>query len=575
MQRTEQTPRTRAKLLAGVLAPGLLPLSLAVAAVPASAQDRPNILVIMGDDIGMWNVGAYTHGMMGRTPNIDRIADEGMLFTDHYAQPSCTAGRAAFITGQLPIRTGMTTIGIPGSTLGLQPEDPTLAEVLKPLGYATGQFGKNHLGDRNEFLPTVHGFDEFYGNLYHLNAEEQPEQLDYPGVKNPEFAEKFGPRGVLHCWATDEDDPSEDPKFGRMGMQRSENTGALTRERMKTVDGEFLDAAEQFIDRSVEADEPFFVWFNPTRMHIWTHVPQEYIQQAVDEGRPEIDVYRAGMLQHDDDVGRLLQKLDDLGITDDTIVLYTTDNGYELLFWPDGGYSPFRGEKGTTWEGGVRVPMLARWPGKIPAGSAANGIQSHEDLFVTLAAAAGAPDIKEQLLAGSELGDTTYQVHLDGENNLNLWTGESETSARNRYFYYDEFGPHRRAGRRLEDVVCHQGRRSLVGPAHLSAGAVSLQPADGPDGAVRSALTRVGLHGPQAVRREAVDPDPGTGNYRGAYTEPGAMAAAAARLESEHAERDGSGDAAARAGSRRHAVVQLAREKKRAPPDRWSVRRGR
>jgi arylsulfatase A-like enzyme len=415
-----------------------LGVALACAAGPALAQDRPNILVIMGDDVGMWNVGAYSHGMMGRTPNIDRIADEGMLFTDHYAHPSCTSGRAAFITGQMPIRTGMTTIGIPGSTLGLQKEDPTLAEVLKPLGYATGQFGKNHLGDRNEFLPTVHGFDEFYGNLYHLNAEEEPEQLDYPGVKNPAFAERFGPRGVLHCFATDEDDPSEDPKFGRMGKQRCENTGPLTRERMETVDAEFLGAAEDFIDRSADAGQPFFVWFNPTRMHIWTHVPQEYIQQAVDEGRPEIDVYRAGMLQHDDHVGRLLQKLDDLGIADNTIVLYTTDNGYELLFWPDGGYAPFRGEKGTTWEGGVRVPLLARWPGRIPPGSSANGIQSHEDLYVTLAAAAGTPDLKAQLLEGHQLGDTTYKVHLDGENNLDLWTGETETSARNRYFYYDE-----------------------------------------------------------------------------------------------------------------------------------------
>jgi len=400
--------------------------------------DRPNILVIFGDDVGMWNVGAYTHGMMGRTPSIDRIAKEGMLFTDHYAQPSCTAGRAAFITGQMPIRTGMTTIGIPGSTLGLQKEDPTLAEVLKPLGYTAGQFGKNHLGDRNEFLPTVHGFDEFYGNLYHLNAEEEPEQLDYPGVKNPAFKEKFWPRGVLHCWATDKDDPTEDPKFGPMGKQRCENTGPLTRERMKTVDAEFLKAAEGFIDRSVKDNRPFFVWFNPTRMHIWTHVPQEYIQKAVDEGRPEIDVYRAGMIQHDEQVGQLLKKLDDLGITDNTIVVYSTDNGYELLFWPDGGYAPFRGEKGTTWEGGVRVPIVVRWPGKIPAGSVSNGIQSHEDLYVTLAAAAGAADIKEELLKGKKMGAMTYKVHLDGYNNLDHWMGKAEKSARNRYFYYDE-----------------------------------------------------------------------------------------------------------------------------------------
>ena len=417
---------------------GFIFLTFGATSDAVAKTDRPNILVIFGDDVGMWNVGAYTHGMMGRTPNIDRIAKEGMLFTDHYAQPSCTAGRAAFITGQMPIRTGMTTIGIPGSTLGLQKEDPTLAEVLKPLGYSAGQFGKNHLGDRNEFLPTVHGFDEFYGNLYHLNAEEEPEQLDYPGVKNPAFKEKFGPRGVLHCWATDRDDPAEDPKFGRMGKQRCENTGPLTRERMKTVDAEFLKAAEDFIDRSAKDDKPFFVWFNPTRMHIWTHVPQEYIQKAVDEGRPEIDVYRAGMIQHDEQVGRLLKKLDDLGIADDTIVVYSTDNGYELLFWPDGGYSPFRGEKGTTWEGGVRVPIVVRWPGKIPAGSASNGIQSHEDLYVTLAAAAGAANIKEELLEGKKMGEMTYKVHLDGYNNLDHWMGKTEKSARNRYFYYDE-----------------------------------------------------------------------------------------------------------------------------------------
>ncbi len=403
-----------------------------------AASDKPNILVIWADDLGVWNVGAYSHGMMGHTPNIDRIAKEGMLFTDHYAQPSCTAGRAAFITGQNPIRTGLTTIGIPGSPLGLQKEDPTLAEVLKPLGYATGQFGKNHLGDRNEFLPTVHGFDEFFGNLYHLNAEEEPEQLDYPGRRNPEFMQRFGPRGVLHCYATDKDDPTDDPKYGPMGKQRCEDTGPLTRERMKTVDGEMLDAAEGFIDKAVKDDKPFFVWFNTTRMHIWTHVPDEYIQKAVAEGRPEEDLYRAGMLQHDDQVGQLLKKLDDHGIADNTIVIHSTDNGYELLFWPDGGYSPFRGEKGTTWEGGVRVPMLVRWPGKIPAGSVSNGIQSHEDLYVTLAAAAGEHDIKQKLLKGYQMGDMKYKVHLDGYNNLDHWLGKTEKSARNEYFYYDE-----------------------------------------------------------------------------------------------------------------------------------------
>lgn len=420
--------------------PVILALVAAVATGASSlnAQSRPNIVVIFGDDVGVWNVGAYTHGMMGRTPNIDRLAAEGMLFTDHYAQPSCTAGRAAFITGQLPIRTGMTTIGIPGSTLGLQPEDPTLAEVLKPLGYATGQFGKNHLGDRNEFLPTVHGFDEFFGNLYHLNAEEEPEQLDYPGQKNPDFLENFGPRGVLHCYATDTDDPTEHPKWGRVGRQRCDDTGSLTRERMQTIDSEILTAAEDFLDRSVAADSPFFLWFNTTRMHIWTHTPERYVQMAVDEGRPEEDIYRAGMLQHDGEVGQLLDKLDALGIADNTIVIYSSDNGNEMMMWPDGGYSPFRGEKGTTWEGGVRVPFLVRWPGRIAPGTSSNALQSHEDLFVTLAASAGAPNIKDQLLAGHTIGDMTYTVHIDGFDQTDVWTGRTETSARQRYFYYDE-----------------------------------------------------------------------------------------------------------------------------------------
>jgi arylsulfatase A-like enzyme len=402
------------------------------------AEKKPNIIVIMGDDIGMWNVGAYTHGMMGRTPNIDRIAKEGILFTDHYGQPSCTAGRAAFITGQMPVRTGMTTIGIPGSTRGIQKEDPTLAEVLKSAGYSTAQFGKNHLGDRNEFLPTVHGFDEWFGNLYHLNAEEEPEELDYPGQKNPQYLEKVGPRGVLHTWATDVDDPAEDPKFGRVGKQKIENTGPLTRKRMETFDGEVLKHTLDWLDSKGKGDKPFFVWFNTTAIHIFSHAPKEYIQKAVDEGRAEEDVVRAKMIEHDEQVGTILKKLEDLGVADNTIVIYTTDNGNELMLWPDGGYAPFRGEKGTTWEGGLRVPCLIRWPGKIPAGTDANGIQSHEDLFVTLAAAAGLPDLKENLLTGYKMGDRTYKVHLDGYNNLDYWTGKSQKSARREIFYYDE-----------------------------------------------------------------------------------------------------------------------------------------
>ena len=404
----------------------------------ADQTKKPNIVVIMGDDIGMWNVGAYTHGMMGRTPNIDRIAKEGIIFTDHYGQPSCTAGRAAFIMGQLPVRTGMTTIGIPGSKRGIQKEDPTLAEVLKSVGYATAQFGKNHLGDRNEFLPTVHGFDEWFGNLYHLNAEEEPEELDYPGQKNPAYRDRVGPRGVLHTWATDVDDPTEDPKFGRVGKQKIENTGPLTRARMESFDAEVLKQTLDWMDRNGKGDKPFFVWFNTTAIHIWSHANPKYVQMAVNEGRAEEDVVRAKMLEHDEQVGAILKKLDDLGVADNTIVIYTTDNGNELLFWPDGGYAPFRGEKGTTWEGGLRVPCLIRWPGKIPPDTDANGVQSHEDLFVTLAAAAGLPNLKEDLLNGYKMGDTTYKVHLDGYNNLDYWTGKSPKSARREIFYYDE-----------------------------------------------------------------------------------------------------------------------------------------
>jgi len=399
---------------------------------------KPNILVIFGDDIGMWNLGAYTHGMMGKTPNIDSIGQQGIIFTDHYGQPSCTAGRAAFIMGQFPVRTGMTTIGIPGSPRGIQKVDPTLAEVLKTQGYATGQFGKNHLGDRNEFLPTVHGFDEWFGNLYHLNAEEEPEERDYPGQKNPEYLKKYGPRGVLHAWATDVDDPADDPIFGRMGKQKVENTGMLTRKRMETFDHEVLGHTLDWLDRSGKDDKPFFCWFNSTAIHIWSHPTDKYLQMAVDEGRAEQDVVRARMLEHDEHVGILLKKLEDMGVADNTIVVYTTDNGNELMMWPDGGYAPFRGEKGTTWEGGVRVPILVKWPGHIPPHSTSNTIQSHEDIFTTLAAAAGLPNLKEDLLKGYEMNGTTYKVHLDGYNHLDHWTGKAPKGERREYYYYDE-----------------------------------------------------------------------------------------------------------------------------------------
>jgi arylsulfatase len=424
----------RLLVVPGLLA-GLCAIAQAQSAAPAK---KPNIVVIWGDDIGMWNLGAYTHGMMGRTPNIDSIARDGILFTDHYGQPSCTAGRAAFVTGQMPIRSGMTTVGIPGSTRGIQKSDPTIAEVLKSAGYVTAQFGKNHLGDRNEFLPTAHGFDEWYGNLYHLNAEEEPEELDYPGQTNPAYREKFGPRGVLHTVATTVDDPTVDPKFGRVGMQKIEDTGPLTRKRMETIDQEVTDQTLKYLDRVGKGDKPFFVWFNSTAIHIWSHPTQKYVQMAVDEGRAEEDVVRAKMLEHDEQVGSILQKLKDLGVADNTIVIYSTDNGNEFMYWPDGGYAPFRGEKGTTWEGGLRVPCLIKWPGHIPPGTDANGVQSHEDLFVTLAAAAGLPTLKDDLLKGYKMNGTTYKVHLDGYNNLDYWTGKSDKSARHEIFYYDE-----------------------------------------------------------------------------------------------------------------------------------------
>jgi arylsulfatase len=435
MKRPLQNHRTMRWLQAASLAL----VSLVLGIVQGHAADKkPNIVVIWGDDIGYWNIGAYTHGMMGHTPHIDSIAKQGMIFTDHYGQPSCTAGRAAFIMGQLPIRTGMTTVGVPGSLRGIQKSDPTLAEVLKSLGYATAQFGKNHFGDRNEFLPTAHGFDEWFGNLYHLNAEEEPEELDYPGQKHPEYTKKVGPRGALHAWATDVDDPSEDPKNGRVGKQKIEDTGKLTRKRMETFDKEVLDETLKWMDNHGKGDKPFFLWFNSTAIHVWSHPNPKYVQMAVDEGRPEEDVVRARMIEHDEHVGMILQKIKDLGIEDNTIVIYSTDNGFEAMFLPDGGYAPFRGEKGTTWEGGLRVPCMVKWPGHIAPGSEGNGVQSHEDLYVTLAAAAGLPNLKEDLLKGYQMNGTTYKNHLDGYNNLDYWTGKSPKSARREIFYYDE-----------------------------------------------------------------------------------------------------------------------------------------
>ena len=394
---------------------------------------KPNILFIMGDDIGWYNISAYNLGLMGyRTPNIDRIAKEGALFTDWYGQQSCTAGRAAFITGQSPIRTGLTKVGLPGADIGLRAEDPSIGDVMKSLGYATGQFGKNHLGDRNEFLPTVHGFDEFFGNLYHLNAEEEPENPDYP--KSPEFKHRFGPRGVLRCRATDKDDPTEDMHYGRVGRQVIENTGPLTRTRMETIDEEFLAAAKDFITRQHKAGTPWLCYFNSTRMHIWTHLKPE------SQGKTGLGTYPDGMVETDGHVGELLKLLDDLGVADNTVVVYTTDNGAEVMTWPDGGSTPFRGEKATNWEGGFRVPCLIRWPGVIKPGAIINGSCAHEDFIPTFAAAAGEPDLVEKVRKGHKIGARTFKVHLDGHNLLPFFTGETKESPRKGFLYWSDDG---------------------------------------------------------------------------------------------------------------------------------------
>ena len=406
-----------------------------VASNSADAQtpqkQPPNILVIMADDIGYWNVSAYNRGMMGyRTPNIDRIANEGAIFTDYYGQQSCTAGRAAFITGQSPMRTGLLKVGLPGAKEGLSDKDPTLAELLKPLGYTTGQFGKNHLGDRNEFLPTVHGFDEFFGNLYHLNAEDEPEHPDYP--KNTEFKLKFGPRGVLRCTATTVESPGEDPRFGAWGKQNCEDTGPLDKKRMETVDQEFLDATLNFIDRANQQKKPFFAWFNSSRMHIWTRLKPE------SEGKTGLGIYPDGMVEHDGQVGQLLKKLDDLGIADNTIVIYTTDNGAEAFSWPDGGTTPFRGEKNTNWEGSYRVPAMVRWPALVQPRTELNDIFSAEDWVPTLVAAAGDPDIKAKLLEGYDAGGKSFKVHLDGYDQRDLLAAKGPDKRREFFYWTDD-----------------------------------------------------------------------------------------------------------------------------------------
>jgi arylsulfatase A-like enzyme len=381
---------------------------------------KPNILVIWGDDIGYWNISAYNQGMMGyKTPNIDRIAKEGALFTDWYGQQSCTAGRAAFITGQTPFRTGNLKVGLPGAKEGLQKEDVTLAELLKAQGYMTAQFGKNHLGDRDEHLPTAHGFDEFMGSLYHLNAEDEPEHPDY--FKDPEMRKRFATRGVIHAWANPD------------GTQRIESTGPLTKKRMETIDEEITKATLDYLEKASKSDKPFFLWWNSTRMHIWTRL------KAESQGKTGLGIYPDGMVEHDAMVGQLLDKLKELGLDQNTIVMYSTDNGAEKFTWPDGGQSPFRGEKNTNWEGGFRVPCAIRWPGLIKPGTVNNDIFAHEDMVPTLLAAAGVPDVKEQLLKGMKVGDKTFKVHLDGYNISDALAAKTP-SPRHEFFYFSDDG---------------------------------------------------------------------------------------------------------------------------------------
>ncbi len=411
----------------------------ALAQQKAAAAKKPNIVVFWGDDIGQSNVSAYSHGVMGyKTPNIDRVAKEGMMFTDYYAEQSCTAGRASFITGQSGLRTGMTKVGLPGATTGLQKQDPTIAEILKPLGYATGQFGKNHLGDLNKHLPTVHGFDEFFGNLYHLNAEEEPEMDNYPPEKDfPNFRKKFGPRGVMHSWATDKDDPTEHERWGRVGKQKIEDTGPLTKKRMETCDDEFAAAATDFIKRQKAADKPFFVWLNMTHMHLFTHPKPESKGQA---GRWQSD-YHDTMVDHDKLVGKMLALLDELGIAEDTFVMYSTDNGPHMNTWPDGAMTPFRSEKNTNWEGAFRIPLVVRWPGKIAPGSISNEIVQHHDWLPTFLEMAGEPDIVGKLKKGDyEANGRKFKNHIDGFSLLSYLTGKSKEGPRKGFFYFSDDG---------------------------------------------------------------------------------------------------------------------------------------
>jgi arylsulfatase A-like enzyme len=427
-----------------ILAAVLGGIALATSGV-ANAQTarKPNIVVIMGDDVGMWNLSVYHNGMMGgRTPNIDRIAKEGALFTDYYAQQSCTAGRAAFILGQTPFRTGLLKVGLPAAKQGLQDKDLTIAEFLKPLGYTSAQIGKNHLGDRNEYLPTVHGFDEFYGILYHLNAMEEPYQADYPKApKAPNFLQMFGPRDIVDTKASTIDDPTTDPRWGRVGKQTIVDGGPLpphpnmdpkAKTNMEDIDAELVRRSIDFMDRSAKANKPFFLWHNATRMHVWTHLSPKW------QDKSGYGLYADGMMELDDEVGQILKKLDDLGIADNTIVMFTSDNGAETFSWPDGGNHPFRGEKGTTFEGGFRVPLVMRWPGTIKPGTVINDIIAGEDILPTVVAGAGNPDVVAQCLKGTPVGAKTCKEHLDGYNFVPFFKGQVAEGPRHEFFYFTD-----------------------------------------------------------------------------------------------------------------------------------------
>src|SRR5690242_16103989 len=441
----------RNMLLAGTTMAAASALNSAAAVQTAQAQPapsgKPNILVIMGDDVGWFNIGAYHRGIMsGKTPNLDKLASDGMILTDYYAEASCTAGRANFITGQIPLRTGLTTVGQAGADVGMPEQSVTTALILKSMGYATGQFGKNHLGDLNKYLPTLHGFDEFFGYLYHLDAMSDPYWFDYP----QDWIDKYGPRDLVHAYATDADDPTEQPRWGRVGRQRIVDEGPLApfpnmarlqnwqegrkaKYDMETFDSVLVKASSDFMDKAKKDGKPFFISHNTTRMHVFTYIPPKY--QAMMNSQTNYGLEEAGMAQLDDNVGALLKHLDDIGVANNTIVIFTTDNGAEVFTWPDGGMTPFRATKGTVFEGGFRVPCIIRWPGKIKPGTVENGLISGLDWFPTLCAAAGNPNITQQLLEGVKFGDRTYKNHLDGYNQMDLLTGKGP-SVRHELFYF-------------------------------------------------------------------------------------------------------------------------------------------